>query len=57
MHRLKPLLPYFRPYRRQLLGGLAAILAAAVLGLAAPILVGGAVDALRREVSALTLLR
>jgi ATP-binding cassette subfamily B protein len=57
MHRLEPLVPYFRPYRRQLLGGLAAILAAAALGLAAPILVGGAVDALRREVSASTLLR
>src|SRR5687767_3556543 len=57
MHRLRSLLPYFRPYRRQLFGGLAAILAAAALGLAAPILVGGAVDTLRREVSATTLLR
>ncbi len=57
MHRLRPLLPYFRPYRRQLVVGLLAILAAAALGLAAPLIVGGAVDALRREVSAATLLR
>src|SRR5262245_27955786 len=57
MHRLRALFPYFRPYRRQVVGGLAAIFAAAVLGLAAPILVGGAVDALRQEVSAATLLR
>ena len=57
MPRLQPLVRYLRPYRRQLIVGLAAILAAAALGLAAPLVVGGAVDALRREVSALALLR
>jgi len=57
MRRLRSLLPYFRPYRRQLVGGLLAILAAAVLGLAAPLIVGGAVDALRRDVSTAALLR
>jgi ATP-binding cassette, subfamily B, multidrug efflux pump len=57
MLRLRPLLPYFRPYRRQLVFGLLAILAAAALGLAAPLIVGGAVDALRREVTAAALLR
>jgi ATP-binding cassette subfamily B protein len=57
MRRLRSLLPYFRPYRRQLVSGLLAILAAAALGLAAPLIVGGAVDALRRDVSTVALLR
>jgi ATP-binding cassette subfamily B protein len=57
MRRLRSLVPYFRPYRRQLAGGLLAILAAAALGLAAPLIVGGAVDALRRDVSTAALLR
>ena len=57
MARLRPLAPYFRPYRRQLVVGLLAILAAAALSLAAPLIVGGAIDALRRSVSVATLLR
>lgn len=56
MRPLAFLLPYFRRYRRALLGGLAAIFAAAIVGLAAPLLVGWAVDRLREEVTARVLL-
>lgn len=52
MRRLAPLLPYFRPYRRQVVLGIAALFAAAAVGLLAPLLVGHAVDALRAQVSA-----
>jgi len=53
---IRLLLPHFRPYRRRVAGGLAAILAKVVVGMAAPLLVGHAVDAFRRETSASTLL-
>jgi ATP-binding cassette subfamily B protein len=44
---LRGLLPYFRPYRRSLLQGMAAILAGATIGMASPLLVGRAVDSVR----------
>ena len=44
LRALRGLLPYFRPYRRVLGLGIAAILAGAVVGMAAPLLVGRAVD-------------
>ncbi len=47
MARLLRLLPYLRRYRRRILGGIAAILAAAALGLVAPLLLGRAIDALQ----------
>jgi len=56
MRTLRALAPYFRRYRRRLGAGLACNLLSAVIGLAAPILVGGAVDAFRRSVTSETLL-
>ena len=54
--RLRFLVPYFAPYRRRLVAGLAAILASVAIGLLSPLLVGWGVDALRRDVSGRTLL-
>ncbi|HMB55060.1 MAG TPA: ABC transporter ATP-binding protein [Thermoanaerobaculia bacterium] len=54
--RLRYLVPFFRPYRRRLVGGMASILASVAIGLFAPLLVGWAVDALRQDVSMRTLL-
>ena len=56
MKKLSYLLPYFRRYRGSLAAGLAAILAASVVGLASPILLGRAVDALTTELSSRTIL-
>lgn len=56
MRGLLALLPCFRPYRTRVAGGIAAILVRALVGLLAPLLVGQAVDAFRRETSARTLL-
>lgn len=53
--RIAILFPYFKRYRRSFLGGLAAILAASVLGLASPLLVGQAVDSLKDAVTARSL--
>ncbi|HVF60379.1 MAG TPA: ABC transporter ATP-binding protein [Thermoanaerobaculia bacterium] len=55
--RLAYLLPFFRRYRLKLAAGLFAIFAAAALGLVTPLLVGGAVDTLRVEVTRQALLR
>ena len=57
MHKLRPLLPYFLPYRLSLAGGMTAIVFQASIGLLAPLVVGWAVDVLREEVSWTTLLR
>ena len=56
MKQLRGLLPYFRPYRRSIAGGMLAILAGAVVGLASPVLVGRAVDSFRSAPSARTML-
>jgi ATP-binding cassette subfamily B protein len=56
MRGLLALLPCFRPYRARVVGGIGAILVRALIGLLAPLLVGGAVDAFRRDTSARTLL-
>ncbi len=56
MKKLSYLLPYFRRYRGSLTAGMAAILAASVVGLASPILLGRAVDALTAELSSRTIL-
>jgi ATP-binding cassette subfamily B protein len=56
MNHLSSLLPFFAPHRKALLLGLASILAASVVGLAGPLLVGGAVDTLMKEVTARALL-
>ncbi|MCB1008630.1 MAG: ABC transporter ATP-binding protein, partial [Acidobacteria bacterium] len=57
MTRLLDLLPRFRPYRRRVAGGIVSILGAAGFGLAAPLLLGEAVDALQRAPSARTVAR
>jgi ATP-binding cassette, subfamily B, multidrug efflux pump len=54
--QLRYLSPHFRPYKGRLVAGMASILASVVIGLCAPLLVGWAVDSLRREVSSRTLL-
>jgi ATP-binding cassette subfamily B protein len=54
--RLRTLAPYLRRHRRRLAAGLAAIAVAVAVGLLAPLLVGRAVDALKVDVSAGTLL-
>lgn len=51
MRQLAFLLPYFRRHRRQLVTGVAAILASVVIGLFTPLLIGWAVDALRANLS------
>jgi ATP-binding cassette, subfamily B, multidrug efflux pump len=56
MKKLSYLLPYFRRYKGSLIAGLAAILAASVVGLASPIVIGRAVDSLRSDLSHQTLL-
>ncbi|MEM9554970.1 MAG: ABC transporter ATP-binding protein [Acidobacteriota bacterium] len=56
MEKLRALLPYFRPYRGRLLGGVACILCTATLGLITPQIVGGAIDAVREQVTQSTLL-
>ena len=56
LDRLRYLVPYLAPHRWRLGAGLASILASVGIGLLAPLLVGSAVDSLRAEVSAATLL-
>ena len=56
MRELRGLLPYFRPYRRAVVFGMVSILAGATIGLAGPLLVGGAVDSFRTAPSARTML-
>ncbi len=56
MHKLKPLLPYFRCYRRHLAGGILCIAVTAFIGLIAPLIIGRAIDSLREDVSRRTLL-
>ncbi len=51
MRQLSTLLPYLRRHSAQLASGGTCILASVALGLAAPIIIGRAVDALRREPS------
>lgn len=51
MSHLEFLWPYFRRHLAQLVGGVAAILAAVAIGLVTPLLVGWAVDALRADLS------
>ena len=54
---LRRLAPYFARYRGRLIAGIASVLGAAVVGLAAPLLIGAAVDSLREGPEAGTLLR
>ncbi|HSS47776.1 MAG TPA: ABC transporter ATP-binding protein, partial [Thermoanaerobaculia bacterium] len=56
LNRLSYLWPYLRPHRRKLILGILAILAGVLLGLVSPLLVGKAVDAVRRRVSGAELL-
>lgn len=56
MKKLAFLFPYFRRHRAPLLKGVLAILAAAIVGLASPLLIGEAIDTLRDQLSTRTLL-
>ncbi len=56
MSKLRPLFPYFRPYRRYLVAGTLCIAATAIFGLLAPQVIGKAIDALHQDVSRRTLL-
>ena len=51
MQKLAPLLPYYRPYRRQLQTGISCVFASALINLLAPIAIGLAIDSLRAGVS------
>ena len=53
---LKRLRPYFARYRGRLVAGILTVFSAAVVGLAAPLLIGGAVDSLRQGADSRTLL-
>ena len=57
MNRLADLVPYFGRHRRQLAAGMGSTLGDVILGLAAPILIGRSIDALRLSFSAGQLLR
>ncbi|MCP3961552.1 MAG: ABC transporter ATP-binding protein [bacterium] len=56
MRKIRPLLPYFRPYRAWLIGGILCVAATAAIGLAAPLVIGSAIDSLQETVSRRTLL-
>ncbi len=56
LNRLSYLWPYLRPHRRKLILGVLAIVAGVLLGLVSPLLVGKAIDAVRRRVSGTELL-
>jgi ATP-binding cassette, subfamily B, multidrug efflux pump len=56
LKRLVYLWPYLRPHKRKLVLGLLSILASVAVGMANPLLVGGAVDSLRTAVTWRTLL-
>jgi ATP-binding cassette subfamily B multidrug efflux pump len=56
LNRLSYLWPYLRPHRRKLILGILAIVAGVLLGLVSPLLVGKAIDAVRRGVSGAELL-
>ncbi|HEV2856276.1 MAG TPA: ABC transporter ATP-binding protein [Thermoanaerobaculia bacterium] len=51
IRRLSYLWPYLRPHRRRILLGVGAIVAGVLLGLLGPLLVGRAIDSVRRGVS------
>lgn len=51
MKKLAPLLPYFRPLRRSLIGGMLCVVATASIGLMAPIVIGRAIDAMSTGIS------
>jgi ATP-binding cassette subfamily B protein len=56
LNRLSYLWPYLRPHRRKLILGILAIVAGVGLGLVSPLLVGKAIDAVRRHVSGVELM-
>jgi ATP-binding cassette, subfamily B, multidrug efflux pump len=56
LKRLAVLWPYLRPHRRKLAWGMLAVFLSVAVGLMTPLLVGGSIDTLRRNVSSRTLL-
>ncbi len=57
MNQLKPLLGYFRPYRRNLLLGISCVGVSAIAGLMSPLIVGAAIDRLREQIDGSALLK
>ena len=57
MTSLKPLVSYLKTYRRSLLVGEAYVLASAIIGLFAPLIIGAAIDSLRETLDGGALLR
>ncbi len=51
MKKLAPLLPYFKPCRRSLIGGILCVAGTAALGLTAPIIIGRAIDAMATDIT------
>lgn len=56
MHKLQPLLAYFRPYRFRIALGILCIAVTAAASLFTPQLIGWAIDSLRTDLSARTLI-
>jgi ATP-binding cassette, subfamily B, multidrug efflux pump len=56
VNRLKYLWPYLQPHRRKLTLGLLTVVASVLLGLASPLLIGNAIDAIRHGTTRLALL-
>ena len=56
MHKLQPLLAYFRPYRLRIALGIVCIAVTAAASLFTPQLIGWAIDSLRTDLSARTLI-
>ncbi|MEL7060375.1 MAG: ABC transporter ATP-binding protein [Acidobacteriota bacterium] len=54
---MRPLLPYFRPYRGRITLGILAIVIAALFGLVTPQIIGRAIDDLKDQISSDALLR
>ncbi len=51
MHDLRNLARYFRPYKKSLVTGIFCILASVVIGLLVPLIVGHAIDELRKDLT------
>ena len=56
MLKIQPLFPYFRRYRKHLIGGILCVAVTAMIGLLTPLVIGRAIDSLLQDVSRQTLL-
>ncbi len=51
MHDLRNFARYFRPYKKSLVMGVLCILASVTIGLLVPLIVGNAIDELRKDLT------